>query len=363
MNVLGFTAHRAEKFRQPFETLGERCDYISVADRDGFDRYKTMLLTGAHTIRRERPDVLLANGADFVGFVAILLGMVYDTPVVIRHGGDLWRQRTEKRREQLRRRDYFGYLSFRGLTVLNAITYRLADGYIVVSEELREITHENTSCPRSRIKVVPPHIEVDRFEPGEQRTAACTPDAENVVLTVTNLRYQGKFRGARDCVDEITGLLREGSDTAYIIAGGGLYYDELVRYVEEVSSPPVRDRIHTPGHVDDIEALYELADAFVYVSYIDGYPNVVLEAQAAGLPVISNPAHGMPMQIDHGETGFLVDPSTEGSIREPLEYLFERPDVSRRIGTQSIERVRRENTAEAIATELVDAIGEIHARV
>ena len=60
--------------------------------------------------------------------------------------------------------------------------------------------------------------------------------------------------------------------------------------------------------------LYALADVFVYVSDLDGYPNVVLEAQTAGVPVVANDAHGMCDQITDGETGYLVDPEARRAL-------------------------------------------------
>lgn len=360
MTVLGITAHRVEKFRKPFETLGRTFDCLCVADRTGFDRYRTLLIEGRRRIKREKPDVIVANGADLVGFVAVFLGLCYGTPVVIRQGGNLWRQRTEKRRECLQRSDYIGYAVFRILSLLNKLTFRLTDGFIVVSEELKEITHGRTSCPRSRIKVVPPHIDVDRFEVDHSGPPQRTNGDENVVLTVTNLRYRGKLRGVCDALDEITTVLRNYPHTEYVIAGDGIYYETLVNYIETTTPQSIRDRIHAPGHVTDVTELYESADIFVYISYIDGYPNVVLEAQAAGLPVISNPAHGMPMQIEHGETGFLIDPSLEGALSERIEYLLDRPATRAEIGESSVERVTRENTADAIGVRLSEAIADIH---
>jgi len=181
-------------------------------------------------------------------------------------------------------------------------------------------------------------------------------DVENAFLNegfYTNLGYEGKFAGTKHAVRELAPLLRDDPDLGYVVAGGGEFHGAFTDFLDETfPDPSVRERVRAPGYVDGVADLYALADAFVYVSHIDGYPNAVLEAQTAGLPVVANAAHGMRDQITDGETGCLVDGTAEGAVRSAVAALLSDDDRRRRLGAAARERVRRENDPEAVSGQL-----------
>ena len=156
--------------------------------------------------------------------------------------------------------------------------------------------------------------------------------------------------------------MRDREDVAYVVAGGGAYHADLVSD-RDALEPPVRDRTYAPGYLDGVEDLYALADAFVYVSHIDGYPKSVLESQLAGLPVAVNAAHGMVEQVDHGLTGLVLDEATPEAVVAAVERLLADPDERRALGDAARREVRRENNPAAVGTRLRGAVARIHADV
>jgi glycosyltransferase involved in cell wall biosynthesis len=148
-----------------------------------------------------------------------------------------------------------------------------------------------------------------------------------------------------------------------VVAGDGLYFDALQRYVDEqVDDDPLRRRIHLLGFVNDVAGLYASADVFAYVSHIDAYPNVVIEAQASGLPVVSSSGYGIDEQIDDGETGVLVDPLDPTTLAQAIEHLVSDPDERRRIGDAAATTVAERNDPDSLGPQMQTALDEILAR-
>jgi len=96
-------------------------------------------------------------------------------------------------------------------------------------------------------------------------------------------------------------------DLEYLIAGGGEYEEALRSYVDNYE---FGDRVEVLGFRSDVDNVLAGADVFVYVSFLDGYPTAVLEAQAAGLPVVAGDSVGVPEVV--GDAGLVVDPSADG---------------------------------------------------
>lgn len=354
--ILAFTALRPRELTEPLEAADYEGTVVAV------DAEQSLPARVIEQIRRGlrepagKPDVVLVyNGTGVLGIVSLLFGWYYSAAVVVRVNGDVFRQHREKVAEFRDDGRYGAAIMYSLLGVATRVTYSQADGFLVVSEELGRIVQAETNCPASRVAVV--HNPVPDVTPRDDAELPIdVSEHDRILLTVTNLNYEGKFEGTKQIIDSVGDVLP--ADVGYIVAGGGIFQQELRSYVDE-ELPEARDRIHVPGYVDDVELLYDVADAFVYVSYIDGYPNAVLEAQAAGLPVVANDSHGMVEQVEDGRTGLLVDPDEDAAVVAAVQRLLEEPELRRRLGTEARRRVERENSPERIGTEMLAAIDEV----
>ncbi len=89
----------------------------------------------------------------------------------------------------------------------------------------------------------------------------------------------------------------------------------------------------------DLRRLYQEADIFVLSSVAEALPNVVLEAMAAGLPVVATRVGGVPEAVAPEVTGLLVAPRDEAGLDAALTRLADDPETRRRLGRQGRERV------------------------
>ena len=85
-------------------------------------------------------------------------------------------------------------------------------------------------------------------------------------------------------------------------------------------------------------AIYPTADIFVLSSDYEGIPNVVLEAMAAGLPIVATRVGSVADVCQHGEAGFLVAPEDETGLVEALVRLVRQPQLRREMGARARAR-------------------------
>jgi len=361
MHVLGLTDMRVDEMRDPFEELGARGTLVSIDPEDGVGAYVGAFRTASECVDRRESDAILAyNGSGLVGVVGALLGRRHDVPFLIRQNGDVLRQHRETAVEQIRGREWRALAAHLPFALLSRATFGRADGFVPVTETLTATIHRQTGCPTDRIAAAPNPIRAEAYAPPEgereRGDAADGGDGGPRLVTVTNLDFRGKYEGVTRLLDGIVPLLRRRSGVEYVIAGDGRYHRKLRTYLDETVASDVRDRIRAPGFVDDVAELYWSGDVFVYASSIDGYPNVTLEAQAAGLPIVTNPAYGIAEQIDDGESGLFVDPSDPDEVADAIGSLLDDPDERARLGRNARDRVVAENDPAVVASRLSDAV-------
>lgn len=105
--------------------------------------------------------------------------------------------------------------------------------------------------------------------------------------------------------------------------------------------------------VDDPESYYAIMDIFVLPSYREGFPNVVLEAAAMRLPVITTDAIGCIDSVVDNETGFIVPVRNVEKMMEKMSVLLHDPRMRKDMGAKARQRVLRDFDGEAITEELM----------
>jgi glycosyltransferase involved in cell wall biosynthesis len=104
----------------------------------------------------------------------------------------------------------------------------------------------------------------------------------------------------------------------------------------------LRERVRFLGYRADARALVGLLDVLVVPSLTEGSPLIVLEAMAAGVPVVASAVGGIPDQVRHGEEGLLVPPDDPDALAETLGTLLRNPTRARRLGEAGRRRAGNE---------------------
>lgn len=367
LSVLAVTSFRPEEIHRSVTHM-DATTQVVVGDSSGTlnRQRRDIYVKTSRALRTGDPDLILLDCYETLGTIVTALAMRHDVPVIARLVADTWSKLESETPESMSSsEDLLRSVRTHASLGLNRFIYSQVDGWVTVSSELQSVVSHRTGCPRDRIGIVPVPLTTDTLERGDVAPArhALGVDEDRVILTVSNLKFREKYEGVRTALSELAPLLQEDTDLAYVVAGSGRYEAALQQDIAEMFEDSVRDRVYLPGYVDAVSDLYALADVFAYVSFLDGYPNAVLEAQTAALPVVANAAHGMVDQITDGETGFLVDPDAPGELRDRVATLLDSPDRRREVGTAARQRVLRENAPAVISQQLEATLRQLLANV
>ena len=124
-------------------------------------------------------------------------------------------------------------------------------------------------------------------------------------------------------LDAATLLFAGRDDVQILLVGDGPLRVELETAVRQRDQ---QARIHFAGRRQDVSSLMKSADCLVLPSRWEGMPNVVLEAMAAGLPVVATDVDGIGDLIETGETGLLVPSQKPQSLAEAIQTVLNDPE-------------------------------------
>ncbi|QLH81220.1 glycosyltransferase [Halosimplex pelagicum] len=157
----------------------------------------------------------------------------------------------------------------------------------------------------------------------------------------------GRFFEQKDYPNLVEAVDRLDSNVAVWVVGHG---ERRERIRELVRRRGLGDRIEFLGVVDDVSEYMRAADGYVLPSRWEGFPIVLLEAQASGLPVVATAVGGVPELVSDGETGFLVPSDDPGALADRLDAVSTmNPEERAAMSAAGRERVTREFSIEAIA--------------
>lgn len=235
-------------------------------------------------------------------------------------------------------RDYYRILLRSPRFVLNANSRSSAEDYA----EWLGIDAARIGVAHNAVRVPDPDPETR----GRMRRALGIPDTARVVLGVFRLSPEKNlplFLAVANAVHEAM------PETVFLHAGVG---QEDTAFRQAAESSRMRDWFHLLGRREDIPDLMQAADVFLLCSDIEGLPNVLLEAQAAKLPIVATRVGGVSEAVVEGETALLADAGDERTLVRRCLDLLQNPRARERMG----EAGRRFVETSFSATALGDAI-------
>jgi len=241
---------------------------------------------------------------------------------------------------------------------LNRITGLLTDCVVCVSQQVADFVVEEVGIPQSKAVVIPNGIDLCDFErlPDKQQVRVELGLSSDQVLVGTVARLDPVKR-----LDVLLQAMKSLRDVYAVIVGDG---PEQARLRALAKRAGLAGRVYFAGQQEDVLPWLAALDVFVLSSDWEGMPNAVLEAMAAGLPVVATAVGGVPEEVVDGVTGLLVPPRDPDALAQAIAHLLRDPDLRRTMGRAGRERVARYFTAErvvqrtqALYEHLLDAKG------
>ncbi|HEX8911808.1 MAG TPA: glycosyltransferase family 4 protein [Humisphaera sp.] len=301
-------------------------------------RYRDALAVGGATLwlarvaRRERADLIHSTHA----------GHVYGGPAAWLSGvPEVWHIH-----DYPYRRDWLDRLNLRVPTSLAMFT-------------TRRVRSGFPSLARGPHVIIPPAcVDVDRWsaaapDPGV-RGRYGLPPVGPLLLTVARIEER---KGHRHLIDAVPGVLRAVPGATFAIVGKATepaqqdLERELKARAEQLG---VAERVRFLGYVPDADliSLYKAADALVHPATVEAYGLVLVQAMAAGTPVVAAASDGPCELIDDGNSGLLVPPRNPGQLATAVLRVLTEPTLAARLragGAATAARCRPEELVRATA--------------
>ncbi len=121
--------------------------------------------------------------------------------------------------------------------------------------------------------------------------------------------------------------------------------EAVIRWVQEAN---LEEDLKIIGQVEDVGSWLSIMDVFLFTSIAEGLPNVLIEAQGFGIPVVSTDVGGVSEIVFDGETGKLVDEATGETLGGCIIELLKRSDFEK-ISISSRNSARKRFSVESMA--------------
>ena len=255
-------------------------------------------------VKAQQVDVLHAH--QYTPFFQSLIGRLsrWQMPIVFtEHGRHFPDSRSAKR------------------VAVNRLLMRRRDRVIGVGASVRRALIANEGITADRVEVIYNGVDLGPFEAvrddsvlrREVRNELGLADDERVILQVARLN---PLKDHLTAISTIRKLRDYGVKARLVLAGEG---EERAKIEAAIRETELQGHVTLLGARRDIPRLLSAADAFLLSSISEGIPLTLIEAMAAGVPIVSTDVGGIPEVIDHGATGLLAPARDDGRLAKHLQ--------------------------------------------
>jgi len=312
----GFHIHRIRRWH--LRVVGSLLYFLSVSRK----------------VRKLKPDIIHEQAIQGIG---AFINRLYNIPYVLfPRGTDL----------------YFASGLFQRFLV--KISLNNADALLAQTQHMaREM---KGICLKEAV-VIPNGVDLDRFSKlskEEVRHKLGITEQEKTVLCVANLREE---KGQKYLIEAMEKVVIDYPESRLFIVGSDFQNGKIQKLA---LGKKIEQKVVFAGFVlpDEVPRYMAAADIFILPSLGEGFPNALLEAMAAGLPIVATNVGGIPEIVTEGENGFLVEPRNPQQLAEKLLFLLENEDTRRRISKNNIKKAKNYDWPSIIAS-----LEEVYLRV
>lgn len=207
--------------------------------------------------------------------------------------------------------------------VANALIWALNKKVVTISHDAKERLHACNRIPDDKVCVIQNGVDLGAFgkklceeEKLELKRSLGLADGAFIVGNIGRLAPE---KDQESLITAFSKFLATGANAELVIAGDGPL---MARLTEQASFHGIKDRVKLLGYRSDISRLLNIFDVFVLSSSTEGISLTLLEAMAAGKPIIATRVGGNPEVVEDEKTGLLVPSGAPDDLAAALQKLY-----------------------------------------
>lgn len=287
-------------------------------------------------VRREKFDILHSHGYKGNILFGLMPKVLRQMPMVATLHGWTWTG---------------GWDRMRVYEWLDRLSLRFIDQVVVVTEAMKaKVGIKNVSVVNNGIPLdfknstgsTNSHNAINATDPIDPAIAAFCRNG----FTIGAIGRLSREKGFDLLLKAFAGLVREGNDFRLALLGEGGLRGVLE---DKARALGIQDRVLMSGYVENGRDCMPLFGLFVLPSLTEGLPIVILEAMAAGVPIVASRVGGIPEVLGNGDAGLLVEPGSVAAVRDGILETTRNPEASRQRAAKAHQRVTEHYSSHAMA--------------
>lgn len=243
----------------------------------------------------------------------------------------------------------------------NGFVSRLATHVLANSQAVADAAAREDGVDAERVKVITNFVNDDAFAPA-------SPSDRKNWLSKHGLDMEGPIIGIvarlaevkdhRTLLAAFVRVLRQVPTARLVIIGDGPSRSDIEQEIQRLGISP---RVFLLGTLIDRTNLHQYFDVSVLCSRTEGFPNTLIEAMAAGRPVVATKVGGVTDAVIEGRTGLLVPPESPNELAEALVKLLVDRQQAEAMGVAGRQRALQHFHRRAVIAQLEDWYSEVEA--
>lgn len=232
------------------------------------------------------------------------------------------------------------------------------EAVIAISEAVEDHLVKDFGIHPKRVVLIKSGVDVESFHPVDEKTKSMNRGSYGLgpELLIGIIARLSDVKGQDILISAMKKVVERIPEARLLIAGAGKTEKTLKSITKSLC---LEDRVVFVPVVNQTQEILSLLDVFVMPSRQEGLGLSIMEAQAAGLPVVASNVGGIPSLIEHGKTGILVESENPQALAEAIISLLQDKNQMRQLGAAARDSIRQNHCAEAMVDKTLKLYDEL----
>lgn len=243
-------------------------------------------------------------------------------------------------------------LQWEWLSHIDRLTKFMVSHYLVQTKSAQEEWMGKLNLPKEKFSIVPNGMRTSDFELSfdkvRERKLLHIDSSSSVIVCVARLR---RGKGHEVLLKAFETLYKKNPNTTLLLVGDGERESELKGQIENYKS---KNNVHFLGNRSDVPLILALSDLFILPTEGEGMSNAIMEAMAAGLPIITTDISENRDLIEEGRTGILFPVSNEKILLDKISFLLENTKLREYLGKNARKEAQEKYDVEKVVLKFAE---------